>query len=237
MNDDLSPDQLSATLPRRAVRAYPALLSTEADALAWARAGAPSGAVVVADYQASPRGRAGLEWEVRPGEDLAFSLILRPTRLETQKEGWLYPVACVALAGVMGPETTIEWPDALWRDQRRVASVGMQVKLGPGWLEWAVISVLIPNEQPPRGPLLRKAIEAIEAHAAALPPDVLADYLSRCRTIGRRVRARMIPMGPSGPQVVGRAVGTLLDGALLIETENGRRIGIKPQNLGILEDV
>ncbi|HWH34036.1 MAG TPA: hypothetical protein VNT56_01805 [Acidimicrobiales bacterium] len=56
--DDLSAGVLAAALPDRPLRSYPAPLSTEADALAWARAGAPVGAVVVADYQAAPRGRS-----------------------------------------------------------------------------------------------------------------------------------------------------------------------------------
>ena len=63
LDDDLAADALAADLPGRPLRSYPALLSTEADALAWARAGGPGGAVVVAGYQASPRGRAGS----RPG--------------------------------------------------------------------------------------------------------------------------------------------------------------------------
>ncbi|MDQ4130536.1 MAG: hypothetical protein M3133_06040, partial [Actinomycetota bacterium] len=76
-------------MPGRPVRTYPAILSTSADAFAWARAGAPEGALVVADYQAAPRGRAGLPWEVRPGEGLGFSLVLRP-ELPPEREGWLY---------------------------------------------------------------------------------------------------------------------------------------------------
>ncbi|MEJ7744106.1 MAG: hypothetical protein WKF73_17135, partial [Nocardioidaceae bacterium] len=53
VTDDLGPGAITAALGDRPVRAYPALLSTEAVGMAWAREGAPSGAVVVADYQAS----------------------------------------------------------------------------------------------------------------------------------------------------------------------------------------
>src|SRR5919109_1184709 len=127
---DLSADSLAAALPGRAVRTYPALLSTEADALAWARSGAPAGALVVADYQASPRGRAGLEWRVRPGGDLAFSLVLRPD-LPAEREGWLYRVAASGLADVAGEEATIQWPDEVRRGETRGAGVGIHVELGP----------------------------------------------------------------------------------------------------------
>ena len=64
------------------------MLSTESEAAAWARAGAPEGAFVVAGYQASPRGRAGISWQVDHHHDLAFSLILRPQLPALREGGW-----------------------------------------------------------------------------------------------------------------------------------------------------
>jgi len=37
--------------------------------------------------------------------------------------------------------------------------------------------------------------------------------------------------------VVGTTAGILMDGALLIETTNGRRVAVRPQKLGVLERV
>src|SRR5207253_2419030 len=85
---DLSPEALAQVIPGRAFRAYPAMLSTESEAAAWARAGAPEGAFVVAGYQASPRGRAGISWQVDHHHDLAFSLILRPQLPALREGGW-----------------------------------------------------------------------------------------------------------------------------------------------------
>jgi BirA family biotin operon repressor/biotin-[acetyl-CoA-carboxylase] ligase len=212
------------------------MVSTEADALAWARAGAPGGAVVVADYQASPRGRAGLEWQVSPGRGLGFSLILRP-RLRPEREGWMYVAASSGLADLAGPRSTIDWPDEVRRGNRRVAAVGVNAHLGPARVEWAVVSVVIPDAEPPRGPLLARALAAIEARCSATPDAVLYDYRPRCETLGRTVRARLIPVGPAGPQVTGRAADALLDGALVIvRDDDGRRIAVRPQHLGLLED-
>lgn len=237
--DDLSAEALADVLPGRPLRAYPALLSTEADAQAWARSAAPAGAVVVADYQASPRGRAGLPWETHPGEGLCFSLVLRPD-LPPEREGWLYTVAASALADTLGSGVTVEWPDEVHtpvgRDRQRAGAVGVQVELGPSRLEWGVVSVLVESARPPRGALLAAIVAAVERRAASAAADVLADYLPRCTTIGRQVRARLIPMGPSGPQVAGRAVDCLADGALVVETPRGSRVAVRPQNLGMLED-
>jgi BirA family transcriptional regulator, biotin operon repressor / biotin---[acetyl-CoA-carboxylase] ligase len=216
------------------VRVYPALLSTEADALAWARSGAPEGALVVADYQASPRGRSGLEWRVRPGRDLAFSLVLRP-RLPAEREGWLYTVAVSGLADVLGDQATIEWPDEVWRKGVRAGAVAVHVELGPEGSEWAVVNVLVADALPPRVPLLARVVEAVEIRYQSQTAKVLADYLRRCETMGRVVRARLIPLGPGGPEVAGKAVTSLLDGALVLETEAGNRVAVRPQNLGLLE--
>lgn len=232
---DLSAAELAAALPGRAVRGYPALLSTEADALAWARGGAPEGAVVAAEYQASPRGRSGLEWRVRADADLAFSLILRP-RLPAEREGWLYTVATSGLADAIGPAATIEWPDEVRVDGERAGAVGVHVELGPDGTDWAVLNVLVVGARPPRAPMLGRVVEAIEERYRSPTVPVLADYLRRAETIGRSVVARLLPLGPAAPQVAGRAVSALADGSLVVETADARRVAIPPQSLGLLEE-
>ena len=235
LDDDLVADALAVDLPGRPLRSYPALLSTEADALAWARAGAPGGAVVVAGYQASPRGRAGLPWQVRQGTGLAFSLILRP-RLPADREGWVYTVATSGLADALGADAGIAWPDEVRRGGQRAGAVGAWVELdAEGGVSWAVVNLLVPDAVQPRGPMLARVVEAIERCQRAPAEVVLARYRARCTTLGTAVRARLIPLGPAGPRVEGRAVDTLADGALVIETAAGRRVAVRPQNLGLLD--
>jgi BirA family transcriptional regulator, biotin operon repressor / biotin---[acetyl-CoA-carboxylase] ligase len=235
LSADLSPETLGGTLHGRPFRTYPALLSAEADAMAWARAGAPDGAVVVADYQASPRGRAGLEWRVTPGGSLCFSAILRP-ELRPEREGWLYTVATSAVADVLGERAAIEWPDQILLDGERAGAAGIQSRLGPDRVEWAVMSILVEEVQPPRGPLLGRLLHAVERRAEAPAEAVVADYLPRCITLGRSVRARLIPLGPTGTDISGVAVGSTTDGSLVLEGNDGRRVHVTPQSLGLLED-
>lgn len=235
--EDLADDAVRAALPDREVRTFPALLSTEAEALAWARAGGPHGAVVVADYQASPRGRAGLPWHVEPGQGLGFSLVLRP-RLAVEREGWLYTVALCGLADVAGEQAAIHWPDLVRRgpDGPRAAALGVHAELGPSGTLWAVATVLVEEVRPPRTGLLADLVAAIEQRHSSPPDAVLDDYRARCATLGAMVRARLIPMGPSGPQVCGEAVDCLDDGSLVIRTEKGNRVAVRPQHLGMLDD-
>lgn len=235
LSGDLEEAVLAALLPDRPIRSYPALLSTEADAQAWARSGGPAGAVVAAEYQASPRGRAGLEWRIVPGEGLAFSLLVRP-RLTAAREGWLYVAATVGVGDALGSDTTLEWPDEVRRDGLRVGAVGVHSELGQEGVEWAVVSVFAVEARPPRAPLLAAIVAAVEERVASPVVPVLADYLRRCDTIDRQVRARMIPLGPGGVVIAGRAANVLGDGALVIETEDGRRLAVRPQSLGVLEE-
>ena len=234
LTGDLDAATLTELLPGREVRSYPALLSTEADALAWARAGAPAGAVVAAGYQASPRGRAGLEWHAPPAESLAFSLVLRP-RLPAPREGWLYVVASLGLADVL--DAHVRWPDESVRDDARAGAVAVTTSLGPFGVDWAVVNVLVAAAPPPRAPRLVAIVRSIEERLGEPSAVALADYLRRCDTIGDRVRARLIPMGPGGVVLEGRAATVKTDGALVVETADEHRLAILPQSLGLLEGV
>ena len=239
MTGDLAADELAAALGTRPFRSYPALLSTEPEAMAWARSGGPAGAVVVADYQASPRGRGGWPWQVQPGRGLGFSMVLRPD-LVPEREGWLYVVASVALADALAdvPDAVrFDWPETVSATDGAtvLARTGVFAQLGPARIEWAVATVLVEDAAPPRGALLSRLADAIEARLAEPAERVLAGYTPRCRTVGRSVRARMIPLGPGGPAVVGQAADVLTDGALVLVTHRGHRVAVRPPNLGVLE--
>lgn len=230
---DLTAAALEAVLPGRPLRSYPALLRTGSVASEWAAAGAPDGSLVIADYQVSPRGRADRPWKVTPGRGLGFSLVMRP-RLPAKREDWLYTVVLAALADVCGAGARIEWPDELRREGAMVAAVGVTARLGAQGVKWAVVDFLLPAAEPPRGELLAAILGAIEARQASAPSAVLADYDRSCATIGRRVRMRLL--GGTGPRVEGRAVATLEDGALLLETAEGLRAPVRPQDVREVEE-
>ncbi len=236
MSDDLGAEEVAAALGDRPIRVYKAMLSTESDATAWARGGAVAGAVVVADYQASPRGRGGLPWTVQPGRGLGFSLLVRPA-LPPEREGWPYIAASLAIAEVL-ESGGLEWPDTVVGPEGAdpVARLGVYAELGPAGTEWVTITVLVIQASPPRAPLLSRLVDALEYRLVDDASNVLAAYRSRCVTLGRQVRARMIPMGPGGPEINGEAVDVLADGALVVLTVRGSRVAVPPQNLGLLED-
>lgn len=230
---DLAAEPLAELLGDRPFESHPVLLSTAVTAADWARSGAPHGAVVVADYQIAPRGRAGQPWKVTPGQGLAFALVLRP-QVDSAREGWLYVAVLAGLADACGEGVTIRWPDEVHRDGVRVAAVGLEVKLGGLKVKWAVANILIAEAQPPRGERLRSVLEAIDRRLASPPRAVLDDYDALCRTTGRDVRIRLLG-GSSRMQ--GRAAGILDDGALVVEIAGGRQVPVRPQDLSSIEDL
>ena len=179
-------------------------------------------------------GRGGLPWTCRAGRDLCFSLVMRPA-LQPDDEGWLYVAAAVGVLDVVGADAGVEWPDRIHRDGRPLADVAGHAGLGAAGVDWAVVNVLLLDAEPPRGPLLARLAEAIEAlqEPAAEP---LARYRERCTTLGRPVVAHMIPTWPDGVQIAGTAATVLRDGALVLERpSDGRRIAVRPQHLARLE--
>src|SRR5437764_14460977 len=84
----------------RAFRHLDSCRSTSDEAAAWARAGAPHGALVIADEQTAGRGRLGRAWHSPRGESLYFSTVLRPA-IAPHRAPPLTLAAAVAVAGAM----------------------------------------------------------------------------------------------------------------------------------------
>lgn len=236
---DLGRDELHRLLPGRPLRTYPAMLSTEAEAMAWARTGAPHGAVVVTGYQAAPRGRAGLSWEKlnEPGHGLGFSLVLRMD-LDEAHEGWMYAPTLVGMLDALedSSDLALEWPDRVVRGEETAAAVGVQSEAVGGRLQWGVVSVFVPGAEPPRARLFANAVESIEARLGQPVDDLRAAYRARCATFGRRVVARLLPLGPAAPAYVGVATDLAADGGMVITEQGGARVVVDATVLGFVED-
>jgi BirA family transcriptional regulator, biotin operon repressor / biotin---[acetyl-CoA-carboxylase] ligase len=88
--------------------------STNADALALARDGAPEGIVVVADHQSAGRGRRDRTWVAPPRGSLLVSVLLRPPARVAGAASLAAAVAMVeAVERVAGVIPGIKWPNDL----------------------------------------------------------------------------------------------------------------------------
>jgi BirA family biotin operon repressor/biotin-[acetyl-CoA-carboxylase] ligase len=90
--------------------------STNADAMALVRDGAPEGVVLVADHQTAGRGRAGRSWSAPPGSSLLVSILLRPPAAVYDLCTMAVAVAAAeAIDEVAGVAPRLKWPnDLVW---------------------------------------------------------------------------------------------------------------------------
>jgi BirA family biotin operon repressor/biotin-[acetyl-CoA-carboxylase] ligase len=108
------------------LRAYRSVASTQLLARRWAEAGAPEGAVVVADHQTEGRGRRGRRWSAPPGAALLFSTVLRPTVPVARWPEIPLAAGCAvaeALEDVSEVVAVLKWPNDVLVDGRKVAGI------------------------------------------------------------------------------------------------------------------
>jgi len=217
----------------RRLEFHPSCGSTNALARAAARAwpGPPSpGPLVVADHQTDGRGRRGRTWQSRPGENLLFSLVLRPPVAPPLAARCVLQWAA-AMAEVL--DVRVKWPnDLVTDDGEKVAGVlaALDVAAEPfgagATVRHVVVGVGVNVNQRDfggdlpgatslaaragapldRAAILGRLIAAIEATDPA-GPDPLGPWRARSHTLGRRVRIG---------EIEGVADGIREDGALLV---------------------
>jgi len=113
--------------------------STNDDAKALARSGAPQGSVVVAAEQQRGKGRLGREWVSSPG-GAYVSVILRPRVAPVEAA----PLALVIAVGVarglraLGAAPQLKWPNDVWLDGRKVAGVLLETATEGDSVQWVV---------------------------------------------------------------------------------------------------
>ena len=151
----------------RRIYYYPVTDSTNRVAMTLARAGEADGTVVVTDFQTRGKGRFDRTWASRAGEDLLFSVILRPDSPPQS----LLPVTLVfsalvanALSATLGAQVAVEWPNDM---------VTRRGKIGGILAEGSVTT-----------PELAFAVVGTGLNVNSLPgdfPDELRDHLATCR--------------------------------------------------------
>ncbi len=103
---------------------YEDLPSTNDRALELARAGAPHGTVVVAEYQTAGRGRRGAQWSAPAGSSVLASLVLRPEKQLSPHVLAIYSGATVASAlDILGIPAKVKWPNDIMVEDRKVAGI------------------------------------------------------------------------------------------------------------------
>jgi BirA family biotin operon repressor/biotin-[acetyl-CoA-carboxylase] ligase len=220
--------------------------STMTAAAEWAAAGAPHGALVVADHQQAGRGRHGRAWIDAPGASLLLSLVLRlavpPERLPLV--GLAAALAVVETAHSLGADAAIKWPNDVTVGGRKLAGVlaeAVWTARSPAVILGVGVNVQrasVPPELATKAISLDEATGATHDRLALLPP-FLAAFASELTHLAAapdrltaRVEARLAGLdapvhvafpGTDRRALDGIALGLAPGGALRVLTETGEQ--------------
>jgi len=136
-------ERLSTDCFGREMRGSEEVGSTNTAAAEWAREGAPEGSVFVTEYQSAGRGRHGRTWTAKKGQNLTFSVVLRPA-LATDRFGLITVAASVAVAEaiddfVSPQRATLKWPNDVLLEGRKTCGMLLESSLLGGQAAEAVV--------------------------------------------------------------------------------------------------
>jgi BirA family biotin operon repressor/biotin-[acetyl-CoA-carboxylase] ligase len=221
--------------------------STNDDAAAVARQGAPEGTVVLATLQEQGRGRLGRSW-TSPEGGVYLSAILRPALAPTDATPLPLAVSLGVALGLerLGASPRLKWPNDILLGDGKVAGVLLEMSAEADRLAWLVVgcglNVVRPAASPatpgtaPGAAYLEDALDATPSRSrvAAAVLDGLADVYARFTEEGfapmkRGYEARfalqderVIVRDPDGtPFVEGTVSGVDDFGRLVVEGDRG----------------
>jgi BirA family transcriptional regulator, biotin operon repressor / biotin---[acetyl-CoA-carboxylase] ligase len=219
--------------------------STNSDATAGARAGAPHGSVWLADEQTAGRGRGDHRWHSVAGEGLYASVLLRP-QIPAERVHLLPLVAGLAAAQAIRNVATVaadlRWPNDLLVGPRKTGGILVEAQFDSGTLRHAVMGIGInvhqrefsPDLDTPatsldieagkricRQELLTAMLRSIEDEMTALADaDTASEILARVERASTWLRSRSVSV--HGPQAcTGVTAGLDENGFLRVQTAAG----------------
>jgi BirA family transcriptional regulator, biotin operon repressor / biotin---[acetyl-CoA-carboxylase] ligase len=220
--------------------------STNAELLARAGRGAPSGSALACELQTAGRGRRGNQWLSGLATGLTFSLLWRYGRNGTELAGLSLAagVACVRALEALGMTgVRLKWPNDLMLGRRKLGGILVEVAgelRGPS-AAVVGIGINVRHSQAVSVPLGRPVTELAEIRAdlpsrSVLLGEVLAQLAAALETFGGRgfaaFRAEWMALHAQqderirvalsgGTAAEGVALGVDEDGALLLRTDAG----------------
>jgi len=235
---------LSTRIIGKKIFVFDTIDSTNACAKLLGEAGTEEGCVVTSDFQTSGRGRHGHAWIANPGENLLFSLLLRPA-LSTESAGLLTLYASAAIARAIehatGQRIECKWPNDLLLNGKKISGILLENSFQQEALSYSVIGAGInvnqrefPSELGDRATSLarerttacdrKNLLQAILREMDLLYQDVqkgdfdlvTKEWARRCTMFGRSITVEQ-----HDRTISGIALRLNRDGGLVVETPRG----------------
>ena len=115
------------------------------DLALWENRGTGDFAVVAARHQTAGRGQRGNTWNSNAGENLLFSLLVRPGEtLEVSKQFLLSQAVALSIHDAMkcyGIDTLLKWPNDIYAGSRKLAGILLELDYSGAFVEQAIIGI------------------------------------------------------------------------------------------------
>ncbi len=219
----------------RACKYYDSIGSTNDAAKAWLVAGAPEGAVLVANEQTRGRGRKRRAWQSPPDAALALSVILKPRTCLVPRVNFLGALAICDLVAELGcTEFGIKWPNDVQISGKKIAGIlpevvwqgseALGVVLGMGinarvdfsgtaLADSAISLESVVNRRLDRADLLVSLLRHVDYwHSQIEEASLYTSWKQRLNMLGKRIKV---------DSVIGTAIDARPDGSLLLRADTG----------------
>ncbi len=237
---------------------YDTVDSTNTQAKALARQGAPHGTVLVAGEQTGGRGRMGRSFESRAGMGVYLSVILRPgcTAGELMHLTCAAGVAaCQAVQKASGLEPGLKWINDLVLHRKKLGGILTELSVNPATsaVDYAIVGIGLNCRQRPEDfpseleriatsllaagrdispeiltAALVEALWQMDGHLLDQKQQLMDTYRSRCITLGQEVS---IHRGDTVTQ--GKAVDMDNDGALAVRLPDDSLVTVNSGEVSI----
>ena len=207
--------------------------------------------VCIAEFQTQGRGRRGRRWNAPLGSGICLSVGWQFAGMPAEPAALTLAVGVAVrrvLERVAGLTISLKWPNDLVFDERKLGGIllelkaeahgGAHVVVGVGlnvalpaallptlsdWPRGAVdLTTALGQAPPPRAVLAAALVNELAALIADYPTRGFAAYRTEWRSADF-LRGRAVRLDEPTGRLLGTAVGIDPDGALLVETEGGKR--------------
>ncbi len=226
---------------------FDSLDSTNACAKTLADAGIEEGAVVLTDFQTAGRGRNGRSWNSEAGQNLLFSVVLRPKFPRDQATFLTFfsAISIVrALEAKLKERIECKWPNDLLLNGRKFCGILLENSFQQDKLAYSVVGIGLNVNQKEFGEDLRERATSLrfeckkdfdrkrlfqkilsemdrlyESAQAGDFRSVMENWNKHCTMFGKPVK-----VVKSHETLSGTAVGLSPEGGLVVETSKGKSI-------------
>ncbi len=118
--------------------------STNQYASRYAREASSHGLIVATHHQTEGKGQRGNTWESSPGKNLLFSLVLRPTFLQVQKQFLISKATALAVCDMLitlASGVSIKWPNDIYIDNCKVAGILIENSFSTSVIDSTIVGV------------------------------------------------------------------------------------------------